>query len=99
MIQIMTEAVCMQIVADEPPQADYLKWQKERIEFYKRLEPCEPLRNEPLVRPRTTKTAATLRVQGPLSNAVWQAVYTNPSAKVMQQLADMAKTEAMALYG
>ena len=99
LIQLWTSTVCLQIIADEPPQAPYLQWQKERIEFYKRLEPCEPLRNEPLVRPRTTRTAATLRVAGPLSDAVWQAVHTNPSSKVMEQLENMARHEALALYG
>ena len=38
----------LQLVLDEPPEVLYNKWIKERMEFYKRVEPCAAPRDERL---------------------------------------------------
>ena len=46
MLQIMTRKISIQIICDEPPQDLETQWQKDRIEFYKRLEPVDKVRDE-----------------------------------------------------
>ena len=43
-LQIISGNVVLQMVLDEPPERLYNRWVKDRIEFYKRLEPTAPLR-------------------------------------------------------
>ena len=38
--------VCMQLILDEPPEAEYNIWIAARVQYYLRLEPCEPIRDE-----------------------------------------------------
>lgn len=47
-LQITSDNVVLQMVLDEPPKRLYNRWVKDRIEFYKRLEPTAPLRDVPL---------------------------------------------------
>ena len=47
-LQITSGNVVLQMVLDEPPERLYNRWVKDRIEFYKRLEPTAPLRDVPL---------------------------------------------------
>ena len=41
-LQITSGNVVLQMVLDEPPERLYNRWVKDRIEFYKRLEPTAP---------------------------------------------------------
>ena len=43
------KATCLEVVMDEPPEQLYNKWIRDRMEFYKRVEPTEPPRDERLV--------------------------------------------------
>ena len=43
------KATCLQLVMDEPPEQLYNQWIRDRMEFYKRVEPTEPPRDERLV--------------------------------------------------
>ena len=36
------KATCLQLVMDEPPEQLYNQWIRDRMEFYKRVEPTEP---------------------------------------------------------
>ena len=40
------KATCLQLVMDEPPEQLYNQWIRDRMEFYKRVEPTEPSRDE-----------------------------------------------------
>ena len=40
--------VSLQLIMDEPPEALYNQWIKDRIEYYKRVEPVAPQRDEQL---------------------------------------------------
>ena len=57
-VTIYDGEVCVQLILDEPPQAEYNIWMNQRIEYYMRLEPCEPVRDEIPVIP------ALLELQG-----------------------------------
>ena len=39
------KATCLQLVMDEPPEQLYNQWIRDRMEFYKRVEPTEPPRD------------------------------------------------------
>ena len=39
------KAACLQLVMDEPPEQLYNQWIRDRMEFYKRVEPTEPPRD------------------------------------------------------
>ena len=43
------KATCLQLVMDEPPEQLYNQWIRDRMVFYKRVEPTEPPRDERLV--------------------------------------------------
>ena len=58
------KATCLQLVMDEPPEQLYNQWIRDRMEFYKRVEPTEPLRDERLV----LGDASTPRVRFSSSN-------------------------------
>ena len=47
-LQITSGRTVLQLVLDEAPERLYNRWVKDRIEFYKRLEPTAPLRDVPL---------------------------------------------------
>ena len=40
--------VSLQLIMDEPPEALYNQWIRDRIEYYKRVEPVAPPRDEQL---------------------------------------------------
>ena len=57
--------VSLQLILDEPPQDLYNRWIKSRIEYYTRLKPQAPLRDECLdIDPNTVSRLRFSRVNG-----------------------------------
>ena len=79
-LQITSGNVVLQMV-DEPPERLYNRWVKDRIEFYKRLEPTAPLRDVPLkVDPNPVHRLrfSISNGLGNVSDAIWNIVLANP---------------------
>ena len=71
------KATCLQLVMDEPPEQLHNQWIRDRMEFYKRVEPTEPCRDERLV----LGDASTPRMRfsssnglGDVSTALWSVI-------------------------
>ena len=80
-LQITSGNVVLQMVLDEPPERLYNRWVKDRIEFYKRLEPTAPLRDVPLkVDPNPVHRLrfSISNGLGNVSDAIWNIVLANP---------------------
>ena len=80
-VQITSGNVVLQMVLDEPPERLYNRWVKDRIEFYKRLEPTAPLRDVPLkVDPNPVHRLrfSISNGLGNVSDAIWNIVLANP---------------------
>ena len=80
-LQITSGNVVLQVVLDEPPERLYNRWVKDRIEFYKRLEPTAPLRDVPLkVDPNPVHRLrfSISNGLGNVSDAIWNIVLANP---------------------
>ena len=88
------KATCLQLVMDEPPEQLYNQWIRDRMEFYKRVEPTEPPRNE---RP-VLGDASTLRMRfsssnglGDVSTALWSVILSNPEKSGLAAIHSVAK--------
>ena len=80
-LQITSGNVVLQMVLDEPPERLYNRWVKDRIEFYKRLEPTAPLRDVPLKvdpNPVHRLSFSISNGLGNVSDAIWNIVLANP---------------------
>ena len=71
----------LELVMDEPPEQLYNQWIRDRMEFYKRVEPTEPFRDERLV----LGDASTPRMRFSSSNgladvstALWSVILSDP---------------------
>ena len=49
LLQIRAGKAILQLVLDEPPEGLYNRWVKERLEYYRRVEPSAPLRDVSIV--------------------------------------------------
>ena len=79
-LRITSHRTVLQLVLDEPPERLYNRWVKDRIEFYKRLEPI-PLRDVPLkVGPNPVHRLrfSVSNGMGNISDAIWTVVLANP---------------------
>ena len=77
-LQITSGRTVLQLVLDEPPERLYNRWVKDRIEFYKRLEPTAPLRDVPLkVDPNPVHRLrfSVSNGLGHVSDAIWSVVF------------------------
>ena len=81
---------CVQVILDEPPTLEWNQWCNQRVEYYKRLEPNEPVRDVYPVLPKVPNTHK-LRFSGPDSDQIWRVLYTNPDEKAIFQLDALAK--------
>ena len=78
-------SMTIQVICKEPPQTEWNAWAKSRIEFYKRFEPNEPLRDEPaLTCPRLANQR--VRLEGLSSDLLWTAILGNPDTQLMANL-------------
>ena len=85
---------CVQLILDEPPEAEYNEWVAERCEYYMRLEPNEAPRDELPLIPKVPGTHR-LRLEDSASEAVWKVLYKNPDAAAIMKL-DALATQAIA---
>ena len=83
----------LQMVLDEPPERLYNRWVKDRIEFYKRLEPTAPLRDVPLKVDPNPVHRLRLSISnglGQVSDAIWNIVLANPEKAGLEGIHNVA---------
>ena len=83
-------AVALQLIMDGPPIKEWNVWMKDRIEFYKRIEPNDTVRDEIPMTPEAPINHR-IRVKGQVSDAVWRVLYTNPDPQAMLELDYLAQ--------
>ena len=82
----------LQLVLDEPPEAFYNKWIKERMEFYKRVEPCAaPERLELVGKMNHRMRFSTSNNLGAVSDAIWQVILSNEEMKGIRAIQQVAQ--------
>ena len=88
------KATCLQLAMDEPPEQLYNQWIRDRMEFYKRVEPTELSRDERLV----LGDASTPRMRfsssnglGDVSTALWSVILSNPEKSGLAAIHSVAK--------
>ena len=88
------KATCLQLVMDEPPEQLYNQWIRDRMEFYKQVEPTDPPKNERLV----LGDASTPRMRfsssnglGDVSTALWSVILSNPEKSGLAAIHSVAK--------
>ena len=82
-------------VLDEPPEGLYNRWVKERLEYYRRVEPSAPLRDVSIVDQKVPKFRFSQTTQtGHVSNAIWELILRNPEAAALKRIDDIAKGAA-----
>ena len=87
------QRVSLQLILDEPPQALYSRWIKSRVEYYTRMEPQAPLRDECLdIDPNTVSRLRFSRVNNMehISDLLWGIIFSNPEADGLRQIHDLA---------
>ena len=92
-LQITSGNMVLQMVLDEVPKRLYNRWVKDRIEFYKRLEPTAPLRDVPLkVDPNPVHRLrfSMSNGLGHVSDAIWNIVLANPEKAGLEGIHNVA---------
>ena len=92
-LQITSGRTVLQLVLDEPPERLYNRWVKDRIEFYKRLEPTAPLRDAPLKVDPNPVHRLRFNVSngmGNISDAIWSVVLANPEKAGLEGIHHLA---------
>ena len=87
------QRVSLQLILDEPPQALYSRWIKSRVEYYTRMEPQAPLRDECLdIDPNTVSRLRFSRVNNMehISDLLWGIIFSNPEVDGLKQIHDLA---------
>ena len=84
--------VSLQLIMDEPPEALYNQWIKDRIEYYKRVEPVAAPRDEQL---DLGPPVARIRVshsndRGPVGQLIWQSILSNCELANLQYIGKVA---------
>ena len=92
-VAIYDGEVCVQLILEEPPQAEYNEWMAQRCEYYTRLEPREAVRDEIPVIPSPPGTSR-LRFGGAQSESIWRILYSDPGPAAMLQLEQIARKAA-----
>jgi hypothetical protein len=83
--------VALQLILDEPPEALWNAWIKERCEFYKRLEPRDDMRDVAPMLPQAP-SSNRIKLMGPASDAVWKVLYSNPEVEALLEVDRLART-------
>ena len=84
---------CAPIGPRRAPERLYNRWVKDRIEFYKRLEPTAPLRDAPLkVDPNPVHRLrfSVSNGLGHVSDAIWSVVLANPEKAGLEGIHHLA---------
>ena len=93
LLQIRAGKAILQLVLDEPPEGLYNRWEKERLEYYRRVEPSAPLRDVSIVDQKVPRFTFSQTTQtGHVSNAIWELILRNPAA--LKRIDDIAKGAA-----
>ena len=73
LLQIRAGKAILQLVLDEPPDGLYNRWVKERLEYYRRVEPSAPLRDVSVVDQKVPRFRFSRTTQtGHVSDAIWE---------------------------
>ena len=92
LLQIRAGKAILQLVLDEPPDGLYNRWVKERLEYYRRVEPSAPLRDVSVVDQKVPRFRFSRTTQtGHVSDAIWELILRNPEAAALKRIDDMAK--------
>ena len=88
--------VSLQLIMDEPPEALYNQWIRDRIEYYKRVEPVAPPRDEQL---DLGPPVARIRVshsndRGPVGQMIWASILSNRELANLQYIGKVADKHA-----
>ena len=95
LLQIRAGKAILQLVLDEPPEGLYNRWVKERLEYYRRVEPSAPLRDVSIVDQKVPRFRFSQTTQtGHVSNAIWELILRNPEAAALKRIDDIAKGAA-----
>ena len=84
----------LQMVLDEPPQALHNQWIKDRVEFYKRVEPVAAPRDErlELVGGKANRLRfSSTNGLGPTSDAIWNIILRNEEIQGLKVIKEVAK--------
>ena len=75
--------------------SNYNRWVKERLEYYRRVEPSAPLRDVSIVDQKVPRFRFSQTTQtGHVSNAIWELILRNPEAAALKRIDDIAKGAA-----
>jgi hypothetical protein len=80
MVQLFAEGFKIELVLDEPPEAEWLAHQKERCEYYKRFEPNAELLNR---FPICGESWTHMAMKGAESDLIWKCILSSNSEEVM----------------
>ncbi|CAE7030906.1 ppsC [Symbiodinium sp. CCMP2592] len=83
----------LQLILDEPPQHLYEAWVKDRIEFYKRVEPTAAPRDRSLrVNPSLSSRLRFRKtnLMGQVSDMIWSVVLSNPERDGLKKIHELA---------
>ncbi|CAE7034874.1 ppsC [Symbiodinium sp. CCMP2592] len=83
----------LQLILDEPPQHLYESWVKDRIEFYKRVEPTAAPRDRSLrVNPSLSSRLrfSKTNLMGQVSDMIWSVVLSNPERDGLKKIHELA---------
>ena len=95
LLQIRAGKAILQLVLDEPPEGLYNRWVKERLEYYRRVEPSAPLRDVSIVDQKVPRFRFSQTTQtGHVSNAIWELILRNPETAALKRIDDIAKGAA-----
>ena len=82
------------MVLDEPPQALHNQWIKDRVEFYKRVEPVAAPCDErlELVGGKANRLRfSSTNGMGPTSDAIWNIILRNEEIQGLKVIKEVAK--------
>ena len=88
MLDLFDGAHRVQIILNEPDEALWNKWARDRLELYKRLEPNAAPRDE--APPTDVFPSRRSQLKDLVSDAVWQVVLGNHEAEGLRHIKDIA---------
>ena len=85
------KATCLQLVMDEPPEQLYNQWIRDRMEFYKRVEPTEPPQGRAASPWTPCMRFSSSNGLGDVSTALWSVILSNPEKSGLAAIHSVAK--------
>ena len=88
MVQLFAGKFKLELVLDEPPDAEWMAHQKKRCEYYKRFEPNAELLNKfPICGVSWTHIA----MKGAESDLIWKCILSSKSEEVMAAISNIVE--------